>query len=80
MAREFEGTDRPLASWSDGPTRDAILAFVESVVSGPDAVPEEQRVGSGHDGLDERENRVACGSVGPRRQRPVGTLEFACHV
>jgi len=44
VTREFEGTNRPLASWSDGPTRDAILAFVDSVVSGPDAVPEEQRV------------------------------------
>ncbi|MGH3702993.1 MAG: HAD family hydrolase [Agromyces sp.] len=35
---------RPLPSWSDGPTRDAILAFVESVSSGPDALPEAERV------------------------------------
>ncbi|MCD2441068.1 hypothetical protein LQ757_02150 [Agromyces sp. SYSU K20354] len=34
----------PLPSWSDGPTRDAILAFVESVSSGPDAPPEADRV------------------------------------
>lgn len=36
--------DRPLPSWSDGATRDEILGFVESVSSGPDAVPEEQRI------------------------------------
>lgn len=35
---------RPLPSWSDGPTRDAILAFVETVSSGPDALPEAERV------------------------------------
>ncbi|WP_232333697.1 HAD family hydrolase [Agromyces laixinhei] len=35
---------RPLPSWSDGPTRDAILAFVGSVSSGPDALPEAERV------------------------------------
>ncbi|GAA1762706.1 hypothetical protein [Agromyces humatus] len=35
---------RPLPSWSDGPARDAILAFVESVSSGPDAVPEAARI------------------------------------
>ncbi|MFB6612354.1 HAD family hydrolase [Agromyces sp. NPDC056379] len=33
-----------LESWSDGPTRDAIVAFVESVASGPDALPEAERV------------------------------------
>ena len=31
---------RTLPSWSDGPTRDAIIAFAASVSSGPDAVPE----------------------------------------
>ena len=33
-----------LPSWADGPTRDAIIAFVESVSSGHDAVPVEARV------------------------------------
>ena len=33
-----------LPSWTDGPTRDAITAFVESVSSGPDAVPEADRI------------------------------------
>ncbi|TYL53227.1 HAD family hydrolase [Agromyces mariniharenae] len=35
---------RTLPSWSDGPTRDAIIAFAASVSSGPDAVPEAERV------------------------------------
>jgi hypothetical protein len=35
---------RTLPSWSDGPTRDAIIAFATSVSSGPDAVPEAERI------------------------------------
>ena len=35
---------RTLPSWSDGPTRDAIIAFASSVSSGPGAVPEAERV------------------------------------
>lgn len=34
----------PLAAWNDGPTRDAIIGFVERVASGPNAVPEAERV------------------------------------
>ncbi len=33
-----------LASWRDTPTRQAIEQFVASVVSGPDAVPEAERI------------------------------------
>ncbi|UOQ90637.1 haloacid dehalogenase-like hydrolase [Agromyces endophyticus] len=33
-----------LPSWAEGPTRDAIVAFVEQVTTGPDAVPEAERV------------------------------------
>jgi len=33
-----------LPSWADGPTRDAIVEFVDSVSSGPDEVPEAQRI------------------------------------
>ena len=33
-----------LPSWTDGPTRDAITAFVEAVSSGPDALPEADRI------------------------------------
>ena len=32
----------PLATWNDGPTKDAVLAFVERVTSG--GVPPEERV------------------------------------
>ncbi|MFF2268596.1 HAD family hydrolase [Cellulosimicrobium cellulans] len=35
---------RPLPSWADGPARDAILAFVEAVAVGPDALRPEERV------------------------------------
>jgi phosphoserine phosphatase len=35
---------RPLPSWADGATRDAILAYIEAVSTGPDAVPEAERV------------------------------------
>ena len=38
------GAERVLPSWADGPTRDAIIAFVESVAVGPDAVPVAERV------------------------------------
>lgn len=41
---ERSEASRALPSWAGGTTRDAILAFVESVTSGPDAVPVEQRV------------------------------------
>jgi phosphoglycolate phosphatase-like HAD superfamily hydrolase len=37
-------TDTVLPSWREGPTRSAILEFVEAVTSGPDAVPVEERV------------------------------------
>jgi phosphoserine phosphatase len=33
-----------LPSWADGPTRDAIIEFVDSVSAGPDEVPEAQRI------------------------------------
>ncbi|PWC03795.1 HAD family hydrolase [Agromyces badenianii] len=33
-----------LRSWADGAARDAIIAFVEAVSSGPDALPESDRV------------------------------------
>lgn len=33
-----------LPSWADTPTREAIVAFVERVTTGPDAVPEAERV------------------------------------
>jgi phosphoserine phosphatase len=33
-----------LASWRPGPTRDAIIRFVEAVAGGPDAVPVAERV------------------------------------
>ncbi len=33
-----------LPSWADTPTRDAILAFIDRVSSGPDQVPEAERV------------------------------------
>src|SRR5262245_28967480 len=39
MARE-----ELLASWNDTPTKAAIVAFVERVTSGPDAVPVEDRI------------------------------------
>lgn len=35
---------RPLPSWADGPARDAVLAFVEAVAVGPDALRPEERV------------------------------------
>ncbi len=41
---EASDRDRALPSWAEGPTRDAILAFVASVSSGPDAVPEAERI------------------------------------
>ncbi len=34
----------PMPSWADGPARDAIIAFVERVTSGPEAVPIEERI------------------------------------
>jgi phosphoserine phosphatase len=37
-------TSDHLASWNDTPTRAAITAFVEGVTSGPDAVPEAERI------------------------------------
>jgi hypothetical protein len=33
-----------LASWRDGPARSAIEEFVSAVTSGPQAVPQEERV------------------------------------
>jgi phosphoglycolate phosphatase-like HAD superfamily hydrolase len=33
-----------LPSWREGPTREALLAFVDAVSDGPDAVPPEERV------------------------------------
>ena len=33
-----------LASWNDTPTKAAIIAFVEQVTTGPDAVPPEERI------------------------------------
>ena len=36
--------DRVLPSWADGPTRDAILEFIDAVVEGPDSVPEAHRI------------------------------------
>ena len=36
--------ERVLPSWTDGGTRDAIVAFVASVTEGPDAVPVEERI------------------------------------
>ncbi|MDQ0893306.1 HAD family hydrolase [Agromyces ramosus] len=36
--------DRVLPSWVDGPSRDAVIGFVESVATGPRAVPVEERV------------------------------------
>lgn len=36
--------DDPLPSWRDGATRQAVLDFVAAVTSGPDRVPEPERV------------------------------------
>jgi len=33
-----------LASWREGPTRDAIVAFVENATAGPGAIPADERI------------------------------------
>ena len=44
--RNEAGTDAPLASWNDGPTKQSILDFVARVTQagGPDYVAPEERI------------------------------------
>ena len=73
--------DRRLPSWRDGPTKRALVGFLQSCVRGPEAVAPDERVAVAreqHAELDRRRGHVLAGrALVPEAHRAARARERA---